>query len=389
MDLDIKDRLLWKFRNLIRQQPGEAALGAAAEPIIVAGLFSVASGIGQSARMCADALEVGGFEVTRLDLSAGFGQGDLEDKPGVPDRAPKTGGTLILHLNGPETERGLFLARVLRGSRRKLIGAWVWELPCPPPGWGPASEMLDEIWVPSAFVKKAITPICRCPVRVVPYVLGDLSCMPLALPSDTVSVLVMGDGLSSFSRKNVVGSIKAFKLARLPERVRLIVKTRNLMACPELGEEILSHAGDDPRINLTDEVLSRRAHLELLQGCDIFMSLHRAEGFGLVIAEAMALGKAVIATNWSANAEFMDERSSVPVPSRQVPINEPAGVYGGITGAVWAEPDIRYAAEALSQLASDPARRARMGEAAKARVSNFTSGKVYAEALGLVSGAAR
>lgn len=380
----LAERFLWRIRHAIRQRPGTSKLGASVEPVTVAGLFRVASGIGESARLCADALEADGIEVTRIDLSEGFGQADLEDQPNRFARWPRTGGTLIVHLNGPEMERALFLARAFRGGQRKLVGAWVWELPCPPPDWASASTLLDEIWVPSVFVKEAISPVCRCPVKVVPYVLGDLSSVPPKPASDNVSILVMGDGRSSFSRKNIVGSIQAFKQARLPKNVRLVVKLRNLMEVPELGLRLLTETADDARIELLDRTLSRKAHLALLQSCDILMSLHRAEGFGLPIAEAMALGKAVIATNWSANTEFMDAHSSVLVPAREIALNDPAGVYSENVEAVWAEPDVGYAAEALSQLASDPARRAQLGKAAKAKVQRFTSRNSYLYALGLL-----
>ncbi|ABI77246.1 putative glycosyl transferase [Hyphomonas neptunium ATCC 15444] len=389
MDLNapgLGDRLLWRMRNLVLQRPGNGADWAPGELVYVAGLFSTASGIGQSARACADALEVSGVNVIRIDLSAGFGQVDLHAPMGALlshrlSQCPR-GGTLIVHLNAPELERALFLCRNWRGAGRRLIAAWVWELPIAPASWDKAVDLFDELWVPSTFTQASMKSLCGKPIRVVPYYLGDLSGFRAATGSHRgVRCVAFADGRSSFERKNVLGAVRAFRQAHLPEGSMLTVKTRNLYLSEEFRLHISQAVESDERINIIDESMPRSTLLQLVADHDILLSLHRAEGFGLPIAEAMAMGKVVIATGWSGNMDFMDETCSVPVPYELVEVADKYNVYTGHTGAVWADPDVGAAAAALTQIADDPALRLRLGETARSKMKSLSSGEHYLAAL--------
>lgn len=376
----LRDRFVWRCRDAILSRPAGSGTNPM-KPVTVAGLFRTASGIGQSARACADGLETAGIPVHRVDLSAAFGQLELPSDPRLLDRAPP-GGTLIVHFNAPEIERALFLLGNWRGSGRWVIGMWVWEMPITPVDWQPATRWLSEIWVPSRFAYEALRPLTDKPMKIVPYFI------PAPVPARAVAedakftVIALGDGKSSFARKNLTAALHAFQGAGLERPAELLLKTRNLDQSPIFRSELETACRKDPRIRIVDGSLSHVEVMHLIGSANVLVSLHRSEGFGLTIAEAMLQGKPVIATGWSGNTDFMDERCAVPVPYRLVPVDDSCGVYRNVPGAVWAEPDVAFASRAIADLASNPARQATLGAAARARILPLTTGLAYREALG-------
>jgi glycosyltransferase involved in cell wall biosynthesis len=126
--------------------------------------------------------------------------------------------------------------------------------------------------------------------------------------------------------------------------------------------------------------MTRREVWGLMQAADCLVSLHRAEGYGLALAEAMRLGRPIVATGWSGNMDFMDASCALLVPHRLVPAADARGTYQ-VRGAAWAEPDVGAAAAALAALADDPALRARIGEAGWRRVAGLTAAACGAQAL--------
>ncbi len=375
----IVEKLLWRSRKAVLSRP--SSIGAAGgAPVTVAGLFRTASGIGQSARACADGLEQAGVKVHRVDLSAAFGQEELPPDPRLLKKAPP-GGTLIVHFNAPEIERALFLLGNWRGSGRWVIGMWVWEMPITPQDWKPATRWLSEIWVPSRFSYDALRPLTDKPMKIVPYFIPLPPPAPVQADGSKFTVIALGDGKSSFARKNLVAALAAFQSASLGPNSELILKTRNLEHSPVLRRELDAARANDPRIHLIDGSLRHEDLQALIGSATVLMSLHRSEGFGLTIAEAMLQGKPVIATGWSGNTDFMDANCAVPVPFRFVPVDDTYGVYRAMPGAVWAEPDIEFAARALTDLAADPERCAALGQAARTRILRFTTGEDYRNAL--------
>lgn len=379
LHLPIVERLLWRCRDAVLSKPA-SDISQVDGPIAVAGLFRAASGIGQSARACADGLENAGVDVHRVDLSAAFGQEDLPPDPRLSKR-PNPGGTLIVSFNGPEFERALFLLGNWRGSGRRVIGMWVWEMPVAPRDWRAATRWLSEIWVPSRFSYEALRPLTDKPMKIVPYYVPAPSATPSRLLESPFTIITLADGKSSFARKNLLAAIAAFRTANFTKPAQLIVKTRNLESAP-LHKVALDFAcSEDPRIHVVDGSLSHSEVMGMLNQTDVLLSLHRSEGFGLTIAEAMLRGKAVVATNWSGNTDFMDKTCAIPVPFQLVPVDDSFGVYRALPGAVWAEPDVGYAAHALERLSSNPELCKILGNAAQARVAKLTTGQVYLEAL--------
>ncbi|MGH7155026.1 MAG: glycosyltransferase, partial [Acetobacteraceae bacterium] len=209
-------------------------------------------------------------------------------------------------------------------------------------------------------------------VRVVPHPIGLCAPAPSALdrgafglPSDAVVVLVSANLASSFERKNPLAAIAAFRTAfgDRPDRV-LMLKIGNPDHFPADFARLQAGIAGAANIRLETRTLPAADAHALTAAADVILSLHRSEGFGLVLAEAMLLGKPVVATGWSGNMDFMREGNSVPVPFTLMQAVDPRGVYD-VPGAAWAEPDIGAAAAALRRLADHPSERIALGQAAR------------------------
>lgn len=276
------------------------------------------------------------------------------------------GTPLVIHVNSPWL--ALMLLRLPRAlvRGRRVIGYWAWELPDVPPDWRVGARFVHEVWVPSAFSAAAVEPLLPGRVRVVPHPLAVAPPIPDALdraafglPADAVVVLVSANLASSFERKNPLGAIAAFRAAfgKRSDRI-LLLKLGNPDHFPADFVRITAAAADAPNIRIDTNQYPAAATHALTAAADIVLSLHRSEGFGLVLAEAMLLAKPVIATGWSGNMTFMDADSAALVDYRLVATNDPRQVYHG---SIWAEPDQNAAEVHLRRLADDAAARAALG----------------------------
>jgi glycosyltransferase involved in cell wall biosynthesis len=293
----------------------------------------------------------------------------------------------VFHIN-PELLPLVLLRLPRRLTRgRRVIGYWAWELPVAPAHWRSGVRFVHEAWAGSRFTAAALEPILPGRVRVVPYPvgLGFTSTGPdrarFHLAEDAVVVLVSVNLASSFERKNPFAAVRAFQTAfgERADRI-LVLKTGNPDHFPAESARLFSAIKAASNIRLLTKPLSAVDSLSLIASADIVLSLHRSEGYGLVIAEAMLHGKPVIATGWSGNMDFMDETNSIPVPYRLVPVSDARGVYD-IPGAVWAEPDIEFAARELWRLADDPAARQALGARAQAAASRLDATTALAAAV--------
>ena len=264
------------------------------------------------------------------------------------------------------------------------IGFWYWELPELPSKFDFAFEHLDEIWVASEFVKAAICGRTSKPVTIIPpsisvTIESELSRKELGLPQEGYLFFCMSDALSVGLRKNPVGSIKAFKMAFPTDsnfKAFLVLKISNLSKDDALVSAVKAEIASDPRIILLDSYLDRDYLINIISVTDCYVSLHRSEGFGLPLAEAMALGKPVIATNWSGNVDFMTKENSFLVNYKLTELLADIGPYEA--GQVWAEPDLEDAAEKMRLVASDTQLAAKIGLNAKSAISSGFSAKYAA-----------
>jgi glycosyltransferase involved in cell wall biosynthesis len=343
--------------RLLADLYGPVAIGApASEPVSVVGLLSTATGIGEGGRLAGRALVALGYDVRSVDVSPLLsGCAPPPERPPLLERGP---GTVLLHFNPDHLPAIVTLLgrRRLRGKR--IVGYWAWELARIPERWLPAFADVDEVWTPTRFVAEAVRPFTDKPVRVVPH--------PVALAppgvrrreafgfGDRFVVLTMFTFSSSFPRKNPVAAVQAFRRAFGDSpRYLLVLKVSDAAEAPDDMAELAAAIGGAANIRIEERRLSDTERLDLVASADVLLSLHRSEGFGLTMAEAMLAGVAVVATGWSGNMDFMDDTSALLVPFRMIEAVDRRGVYG--TGEHWADPDADAAAGQLRALAERPA----------------------------------
>ncbi len=258
----------------------------------------------------------------------------------------------IFHSGGPQL--ATLLTSVLPAARHAYrIAYWAWELPEPPKLWPEPEGIVSEIWTCSAYSQRSLSLGFQVPVRVAPHVVSQsltrTSVHPAQQPG-RFEVLVLADSRSSFARKNPAAAMQAFTDAfgNRPD-VRLTIKVNGD------AQEFRTQVGslyNPANMRVIDEFLSQDALDRLFQTSHVLISLHRAEGFGLPMLEAMAMGIPVIATQWSGNLDFMDSTNSMLIPAHQVPVCDDK-MYSRYSDTVWAEPDISIAAETLRKLHTD------------------------------------
>jgi glycosyltransferase involved in cell wall biosynthesis len=383
-----RQRILFDASRLLAPRAAPAPAGGL--PVAIAGMFSTASGIGEGARLAYAALDAAGLAPAAFDLSTAFGQAELAADPSLRPLGPG-GGSLIVHVNAPYLPHALWLLGRARVSGRRIIGYWAWELPRLPASWRGAVPFLHEVWVPSAFVASAVRAAIDCPVHVVPHPLPTTAPTPdmrarLGLPAGALVVLNVFHLGSAFSRKNPIAAVRAFRRAfgDAPNRV-LAIKLVDTGAAPWALQALKAAIGGAENIRVIEGMFASEDMAGLVAASDIVISLHRSEGFGLVPAEAMRLGKPVVATNWSGNLEFMSPQNSALVGYSLVPVEDPEGAIDG-AGQAWAEADVDEAAHWLRRLADDADLRARLGASAAAdvgvRLSPQTFGRTVAALIG-------
>ena len=348
-------------------------------PVTLAGFYRSSLGIGRGVRLLASALERGAVAVQACDLSDALqvateldGEMRLQTS-NVFARGESAGGVLVTHFNPPELYRWIQRTggRGLRGRRH--IGYWAWELPTLQPAWRRAFDYVDEVWCPSHFTAQAVRAAAPegFPVRVVAH---PVFMMPRAeptpgrfgFPAEACVVLTAFDLKSTLARKNPLGAIEAYRLA-VPQpdgHSLLVCKLTSGRGASEqaMEAEVATAIAGRPDIRLMREALSEAEMGRLIASADIILSLHRAEGFGLLAAEGLWLGKPVVATAWSGVMDFLDEDCAVLVPWSQSPVRDSQAMY---KSGWWAEPDLAFAADRLRRLIADPAMRARIGHAAR------------------------
>jgi glycosyltransferase involved in cell wall biosynthesis len=341
-------------------------------PIVVSGFHSDVLGLGTAARLTTTGLRRLGYAPIEHDVAF------LRTTPVYESvRLPAAGGGVwIAHMNPPELARLLFMLRNIDELNRYRIGYWAWELDVLPPGWAKVAAALHEIWTPSRFVQRTVRnglPANRWnDVKVVPHAIEAICAQAppgVDFPWEGVSILTMADFRSTALRKNPEGAIRAYIKAfpNPPPHGQLICKFIATDVATESYRNLRILASNRPDIIFLDKEMNDAEVLGLVARCEVLLSLHRSEGYGLTLAEAMRCGRCVVATGWSGNMDFMDDSCAIIVPYDLVPVgNEgPYGAWGG----QWAEPDVEFAAEALRMLVNSPQMRERLGAAAAARLA--------------------
>ncbi len=360
--------------------------------ITVIGYLKGELGLGEAARSCMRSAQEAGIAVAGVD--AGFASLHRQEDPGAAagdDPQPVT----VLFVNaeqGAPVLRQLATERPALSRARRTIGFWHWEQPDFPIDYLPCFAGLDEIWAPSSFVQAAISAIAPVPVLRMPHAVSAAASAnacraAFGLPEDVFLALATYDFYSYQHRKNPQAAIAAYRAAAsTAPPMGLVIKTINGDKVPDAMAELRRATQDLPGIQVIDRYLNRQEMFDLEACCDCMISLHRAEGFGLGLAEMMRLGKPVIATGWSGNADFMTADNSMPVGYALAPLADDVGPYRA--GSLWAEADVAHAAACLTRLARDPALGAAIGRRAQADMQTYYSpaavGQLYRRRLAVL-----
>jgi O-antigen biosynthesis protein len=274
------------------------------------------------------------------------------DFAGAPDVA-------VVHMN-PDSWHLLTDAQrdIIRSAKRR-IGYWVWETDRLPPAWNHDLHSVDRIWAPSEYCAEVCRAATGMPVDVVPH--------PIRIPSrislDRASVLqrfgldpahkvilYIFDGASYLVRKNPEALIRAFAASELAKKGwELVLKTKHLHDRPEAGKALSDLVARTAGARILEVSLHADEVTSLLAAADIYASPHCSEGFGLTVAEAMAMGKSVVATDYSGTRDFVNPEWAYPVPAELWTLEEDHGHY--LSGHAWSRIDEKALASTLVEAA--------------------------------------
>ena len=370
-----------RIRQLSEQPVKAFVPGVLPAGVNLYGDFTLGTGLSRSVNLLKQDMELAGVPHSLHQV---------EEFSGIPAEAAgeqKDYAVNVFHLQ-PSIVTRLF-ARLPRERRdgHYNIAHWAWETPEFPKEWIAACGLFDEIWVPSVFVAKALRRVSGLPIRVYPHgVYRADAAIPeskrmrefYGIAEDMLLCLALYDGLSGTERKNPAAAIRVFAKA-FPERPKdavLMIKSKGMTSREAARLKALTKG---MRTVLVEGKLSYEETSEILAGADVLLSLHRAEGFGLPVAEVMSYGGVVLSTDYSATKEFVNESNGCPVPCRQLRTGRDHGVYRA--GTLWAQPDEDAAAAMLRRLYEDPARRRQLGAEAQRTIREKLSSQAIGERI--------
>jgi len=384
-----KRAFAWLQRSIRKKRLGSAGLG-----VNMLAHFCYPSGLQRAALTARTALERAGVPTSCRDVPSGV-------PTRLEDRGPWLGleiypVTLIMVAPIPHFERVYAQAGLARRDGVYRIATWYWELDAIPKEWASLAASVNEMWAPTKFIADTMRARLTIPVYdMLPGVsLGPverISRARIGIGADHYVFFFMFDMCSQFERKNPIAIIRAFRRAfSRKEKITLVIKVTRGETDPaslDLLREVARTAG----VTIIEELVSASEALGYIDLCDCFISLHRSEGFGLPLAEAMLLGKPVIATNYSGNLSFMTPENSWLVDYELKEISGSGPIY--TEGNRWADPSEEHAAKLMRDVferreeAEAKAKRAQ--SELRIKLSLQAAGERMANRLGQVAVSAR
>jgi glycosyltransferase involved in cell wall biosynthesis len=357
--------LRMRLRGLIR--PASGSLQLSGRRVAILGLFCRRVGIGRNAELLAKELETEGALVTKIDVTDVLRlrpNRTCDDVTGIGVLTAVRFDLIIVHLNPPEFSHVRLKLPHAAIDHSTLVGFFAWELDRVPASWRESIACCDQVWCPSAFVAQSIErsfPEAQTKVRVreprvelekLPTRTAVARCAArnrLGLRDDTFVVLTSFSVRSTVARKNPVAAIQAFRksMGSLKTRAELLVRCLDADAFPDALSPLDQAAAGDPRIHLVRIGQETSEIEDAYLAADMYISLHRSEGFGLNLAEALALGLPLLATGWGLSDSITGHPNFIGVPWTLVPVIDPQHIYDQVPGARWAEADVEFAAAEL------------------------------------------
>jgi glycosyltransferase involved in cell wall biosynthesis len=353
----VAERLGRRSAVTLRRPP---ARRSAEEDINVIGYLKAALGLGEAGRLTLRALTHAGLHARGLETSVNSNSKRTDCSCDHLLQPEANGRFQLFSINCDQlTQVVAHLRPVLRADAYRILAPF-WELSNLPDAWLPAADEVDEIWAPTRFiqamlVKKISKPVLRMPLMLDFERPARVERSRFRLPERGFLFFFAFDYFSFVERKNPMAVIAAFKRAFRAdghhEPVQLVLKTLNGDDASKSGHAMREMVRDDPDLILIEELLTREDTLALIAACDAVVTLHRSEGLGLLVAEAMVLGKPVISTDYSATTELVTPETGWPVDYRLIPVQE--GAYPFHEGQVWADADVDHAAWQMRRVLGD------------------------------------
>ncbi|MBF8253501.1 MAG: Glycosyltransferase [Deltaproteobacteria bacterium] len=318
----------------------------------VAGYLTAELGVGEAARGYVASLKQLGIGIALTDFA--HGTSSRKSDASLSGFAPGNPYPVnLICVNADQVEHFINHVGTKYVDNKVNIGVWWWELPRFPEMWKDRFRHFDQIWVGSEFARAAVQAATTVPVvRIPPVVEVKLehrySKAHFGLDGNEYVFLFVFDFFSIFERKNPLAIVRAFKRTfSVNEPARLVLKCINESHDPNNLRRLEEEIGG-ARVTLMKGYLSKDEKNGLIAAADCYVSLHRSEGFGYTMAEAMYLGKPVIATGWSGNTDFMSANNSYLVDYSLAKIDADYGPYE--RGQTWADPDIAHAASLMRRV---------------------------------------
>lgn len=357
--------------------------GRSKSGVDIIGSFNSEHGLGEAGRLLVSAIATTREKVSTISYSP---VGIRGKHPFVADNESRNQITVVA-LNPDQLSE---LWQGLGDNSRKdryVIGQWFWELEKAPPWYQSAYQMVDELWAPTKFIESMLRndvpsriKVRHMPLPLLPPVVRQGVNRADFEIDDRFAFLFTFDFGSVMKRKNPDGMLRAYLNAFTEsDGTQLVIKSTNGSNNVREFEKLMWEIGDRSDVKVIDEYFDTDLNGALMNSIDCYVSLHRSEGLGLTMAEAMSLGKPVIATSYSGNMDFMDESSAFLVPWKYVPVGRDAGAYP--SKSVWAEPDLREASKLMRFVFNNQSESASVGLHGKQRILNEFSPEILGQRM--------